>query len=68
MLSRGPPFGGATPTDNYYRSLLQKSDLFWKLHSKNKPTADGQEYYSAEFKDLIGNMLALDPNKRISID
>lgn len=44
---------------------MQKSETFWKAHSKSKPTKD---YFSQEFKTLIISMLSLDPNSRPTMD
>lgn len=60
-----PPFNSANPsTDAHYKLLCEgKADLFWKQHSRNK--AEG--FFSEEFKDLITNMLQLDPVARLSL-
>ena len=42
---------------------MGKSDIFWKAHSKGK----NKDFFSEEFKALILQMLALDPNQRPSM-
>jgi serine/threonine protein kinase len=60
-----PPFNCANPQrDPHYQLLAQgKADLFWHQHSKSKPAG----FFSEEFKDLITNMLQLNPNARLSL-
>ena len=60
-----PPFNSANPnTDAHYKLLCEgKADLFWKQHSRNKT----EGFFSEEFKDLITNMLQLDPVARLSL-
>jgi serine/threonine protein kinase len=41
-----------------------RSDLFWKAHSKNKP----EGFFSEDFKKLITSMLAFDPAHRLSME
>ncbi|CAG9320131.1 unnamed protein product [Blepharisma stoltei] len=64
MLSQNPPFNKATLTEPYYRLLSNKEERFWQLHSRNKP----QNYYSAEFKSLITDMLAFNHSQRLTIE
>lgn len=65
LYSGHPPFNSANPnTDPHYKLLAEgKADLFWKQHSRNKP----EGFFSEEFKDLISNMLQLDPVARLSL-
>jgi len=44
---------------------MNKSEVFWKAHSKSKPNKD---FFSDEFKALIISMLSLDPNSRSTMD
>jgi len=64
MMAQHPPFTMATVKDPFYKLIAgNRSDLFWKTHSQDKPVG----YYSEEFKDLINCMLQLDPNHRPTI-
>jgi len=60
-----PPFNSANPEkDPHYKLLADgKADLFWKQHSRNKP----EGFFTEDFKDLISNMLQLDPVARLSL-
>lgn len=42
---------------------MNRADLFWKTHSRNKP----EGFFSEEFKDLITNMLQVMPHQRLSL-
>lgn len=67
MLSGHPPFGQASPRDPHYKALaMGNTKAFWNAHSKRKPT--GNDFYSAEFRDLCEGMWKLDPNERITMD
>lgn len=56
MVARHPPFNQATPNDAHYKTIsANRLDLFWKLHTRNKPT--GLEFFSEEFRDLITQLL-----------
>lgn len=67
MHSMHPPFNAATPKDQYYVALASENfETFWKKHSQNK--ANGDAFYSEEFKDLFQKMTRLDPEKRITMD
>jgi len=63
MLSQNPPFGKADPNEAYYRLLHTRDERFWTMHSRGKVPG----FYSPEFRSLITNMLALNPNERLSI-
>ena len=66
MVAQHPPFTTAQPQDPFYKCMAaNRSDVFWKIHSKNKP--GGDKFFSNEFKELLQSMLALDPNNRPSI-
>jgi len=50
MFTQHPPFTRAEPSDPFYRLICaNRTDLFWKAHSKNKP----EGFFSEEFKSLI---------------
>ena len=59
-----PPFNQAHPEkDPHYNLLAQgKADYFWNQHSKSKPAG----FFTDEFKDLVSNMLQLNPTHRLS--
>ena len=64
MVSGHPPFVTAQSQDPFYRCLAaNRSDIFWKTHEKS----DGENFYSADFKDLVQSMLQLDPGHRPSM-
>lgn len=66
MVAQHPPFNKATPKDPHYKTIsANRLDLFWKLHSRNKP--GGLEFFSAEFMDLINQLLGFDPIHRPSL-
>jgi len=65
MFTQHPPFTRAEPSDPFYRLICaNRTDLFWKAHSKNKP----EGFFSEEFKNLISQMLAFDPAQRLSME
>lgn len=67
LVSGHPPFTTAEPKDPFYRCLAAgKVDIFWQQHSKGKE--NGEAFFSPEFKDLITNMLALDPPQRPKLE
>jgi len=43
----------------------KRGDIFWRTHCKNKE--GGEAFFSDEFKDLIENMLKLEPCQRPTI-
>lgn len=52
MVAQHPPFTTAQPKDPFYKCLAaNRGDVFWKIHSKNKPGQ--QDFFSNEFKDLV---------------
>lgn len=66
MVTQHPPFAMATPKDPHYKTIsANRFDLFWKLHSRNKP--GGLEFFSEEFRDLITLMLSFNPIERPSL-
>lgn len=40
--------------------------MFWQAHAEAND--NGEDIYSAEFKDLFQRMMALDPSERITVD
>lgn len=67
MVAQHPPFTTAQPGDPFYRCLAaNRGDIFWKTHCKSKP--NGMQFFSEEFKDLVSQMLSLDPNNRPTIE
>lgn len=59
MVVGTPPFTRADTKDPYYNLLVQgKHDRFWQQHLKFKKD---KEFFTPEFKDMIGRMLAYDP-------
>ncbi|CAI2368000.1 unnamed protein product [Moneuplotes crassus] len=66
MVAQHPPFNKASPKDPHYKTIsANRPDLFWKLHSRNKP--GGLEFFSPEFRELISSMLSFDPVHRPSL-
>jgi serine/threonine protein kinase len=64
LYSGHPPFNSANPQDPHYRLLAEgRADMFWKQHSKSKPTG----FFSESFIDLITNMLQINPCHRLSL-
>ena len=55
MISGTPPFMKAIDEDLFYRQIKEKSDLFWKVHQKDRQAFD------PNFKDLFARMVASDP-------
>lgn len=67
MFTQHPPFHKAIPDDPFYKLIcINRMDVFWKAHSKNKPT--GEAFFSPEFRDLITSLLAYNPADRITLD
>ena len=65
MVAQHPPFTTAQPSDPFYRCLAaNRADIFWKTHCKNK--AEGEGFFSEEFKNLVQSMMQLDPAHRPS--
>lgn len=66
MVAQHPPFNKATPKDPHYKTIsANRMDLFWKLHSRNKPS--GLDFFSEDFRDLITQLLGFDPVQRPSL-
>lgn len=65
MVAGHPPFGTSRPTDQHYTTIVNnRGDLFWLI--QEKALQEGEEY-SESFKDLILNLLALDPKRRLTL-
>lgn len=68
MYTGSPPFVSAMKQDSYYKFIVNNSmTTFWNYHEKNKVKVDGKNFYSDSFRDLIGSMLAFEPDKRLSL-
>ena len=66
ILTQRPPFSSANPKDPHYRLIAANhADVFWQAHAEAE---EGNDIYSAEFKDLFEKMLALNPGQRPSIE
>lgn len=67
LVSGHPPFSAAVAKDPYYKALAKEHyEMFWDAHSKTNP--GGDNYFSSEFKDLMNQMLTLDPDNRLDMD
>jgi serine/threonine protein kinase len=56
----------ALSNDPHFSLLIKKDyEEFWELHSENKP--EENDFYSADFKDLVVKMLEPKPNSRITL-
>lgn len=66
MVAQHPPFVRPDPQDRHYNAIcLNRDDLFWKWHTKNKE--NGINFFSNSFRELVSMMLALDPLARPSL-
>ena len=45
---------------------MGNADKFWKAHSRTKP--GGDNFFSADFRNLMEGMWTLDPNLRFTMD
>ena len=64
MVMAIPPFKSATPTDQYYKLLVQnKLDKFWEAHEHHTNIS-----LSQDLKALIVDMLKLLPAERPSLE
>ena len=51
ILTQRPPFSSANPKDPHYKLIAAgHADVFWNAHAEAE---DGNDIYSAEFKDLF---------------
>lgn len=69
IISGNRCFESSSKSDPYYRQLWKgDSDKFWEaLEKKQKIKADGANFYSEEFRDLINGMFQPDPSKRFTV-
>merc|ERR1712151_467987 len=66
ILTQRPPFSSANPSDPHYRLLAaNRAEIFWQAH---KDAEEGEDIYSAEFKDLFEEMMALNPSHRPKLE
>lgn len=68
ICTQRPPFASAAKDDPHYKLISsggEKASWFWDLHAEAE---DGKDIYTAEFKDLFGKMMALEPSNRLTID
>lgn len=65
MLSGSPPFEKATPSDTFYKLLIQNKLVFWTAHGQNKE--GGLKFYSKSFRSLIKRLLAFEADERLSV-
>ena len=66
MFSGTPPFSKADPKDPYYRLFCtNKLETFWNAHQKHKTQ---KNFFPEEFQNLINQMLAYDPTKRLTVE
>merc|ERR1712110_1258986 len=66
ILTQRPPFSSANPSDPHYRLLAaNRAEIFWQAH---KDAEEGDDIYSAEFKDLFEKMMALNPAHRPKLE
>lgn len=66
ILTQRPPFLKAHPQDPHYRLIAAgRAELFWQAHADAE---QGQDIYSAEFKDLFQKMMTLNPAQRPTIE
>lgn len=64
MLTGHPPFMKADKNDPFYKLIMsQKTDVFWKAHSRGKPA----DFWSNELKDLFNRMFAYNPLDRLTL-
>lgn len=67
MITREFPFKNAHHDDPEYKTILAgRPEIFWKHHSKNKP--NGEDFFSAELKDLVTSLLCFEPKKRADMN
>ena len=67
MMAQNPPFRVADKrADKLYQFMsMGKEKFFWKLHGRNLP--EGEDYFSAEFRDLFEKMMRYNPQERLTI-
>lgn len=66
MVSGIMPFQKAKLEDSYYKLIANRDfETFWKKHEALKKKSTN--FYTANFRDLMEKMFALDPRSRLSI-
>ena len=56
MVAAHPPFASAQSSDPFYKLIAyDQASIFWESHTSTK--AQGQDFFSANFKDLLSSML-----------
>jgi len=67
MMTRNPPFGAANRLNDRLYNLISTDNLaaFWRIHGGQLP--EGEEYFSAEFRDLFEKMTRYNPEERLTI-
>jgi len=68
MMTSNIPFKVADKrSDRLYQFItMEKEHFFWKLHGRYLP--EGEEYFSAEFRDLFERMMRYNPAERLTIN
>jgi len=62
MVVGHPPFHHTQSSDMVYKCVAQnKTNIFWRYHSKANTKNDQNSNFGDDFKDLVVKMLALDP-------
>mmetsp|Transcript_11062 Transcript_11062/g.10986 ORF Transcript_11062/g.10986 Transcript_11062/m.10986 type:complete len:127 (-) Transcript_11062:383-763(-) len=60
LATEHPPFTTADPEDQYFKRICSEEwPEFWRVHQECE--------LSESFKDLLSQMLAYDPNKRLTL-
>lgn len=66
ILTQRPPFTSANPQDPHYRLIAAgRANLFWQAHAEAE---NGEDIYTAEFKDLFEKMMTLNPANRPTLE
>lgn len=69
MVAGHLPFSIADPKDQLYKLFISNSpSAFWEYHEKEITKSDPNITISAEFKELITGLLAIDPEDRLTVD
>ena len=67
MMTSNTPFKVADRrSDKLYQLITTKREFFfWRIHGRHLP--EGEEYFSAEFRDLFERMMRYKPAERLTI-
>jgi serine/threonine-protein kinase Chk1 len=67
MMTQNPPFKAANRQVDklYYFISTDKQADFWRIHGGQLP--EGEEYFSAEFRDLFEKMTRYNPEESLTI-